>query len=160
MISTYLKKRKKSVFSPDPSSRILEFIGTHQSDSILLGDYGDAKITAIGDFELSGIVLCRKNTLEIYMEGNGIISLQGRCKTLLIRNISGDCTLDLTNLACKKVQCLSATGKSTILLGRTRVIERLVMCNDAYMRYPGRAVLNSYSLSDNARMEQIVEEAA
>lgn len=152
-------KRRKSWAVIEPPQRNLEFIGHHENHSILLGDFGDAKITAKGTFNLSGIVLCRKSTLEIFLEGNGTVSLNGHCKTLLIHNLSGDCTLNLTDLACRKVRCLSATGKSTILFGRTRVIEELVLENEAYVRYPNRAVIHHYSISGNARLEKIVEAA-
>lgn len=158
MINSKPKRRKNSVELPPPL-RNLEFIGHHEDHSILLGDFGDAKITAKGNFNLSGIVLCRKSTLEIFMEGSGTVALNGHCKTLLIHNLSGDCTLNLTDLACRKVRCLSATGKSTILFGRTRVIEELVLENDAYVRYPNRAVIHNYSISGNARLEKIVEAA-
>ncbi len=159
MINLKPTKQRKTVVMPPPALRDLEFIGNQENHSIVLGDYGDAKITAKGVFNLSGIVLCRKNTLEIYLDGTGSVSLKGHCKTLIIHNISGECTLDVTDLACRKFQCHSATGKSTILLGRTRVIEQLVIGNNAYLRYPGRAVLSNYSISDNARIEQTVEAA-
>jgi hypothetical protein len=152
------RKQKKVVEMP-PALRNLEFIGDHENSSIVLGDYGDAKITAKGNFTLSGIVLCRKNTLEIFLEGSGTLSLKGHCKTLIIHNISGDCTLDVTDLACRKFKCLSATGKASVLLGRTRVIEDVVLGNDAYVRYPKRAVLEHHSITDNARLEPVGEAA-
>jgi hypothetical protein len=152
------RKRRKAIVPP-LVPRNLEFIGTNNNDLIVLGNYGDAKVTAKGIFNLSGIVLCRRSTLEIDMEGMGTISLKGNCKTLIIHNISGECTLDLTDFRCCRVHCLSASGKAAILLGRTTVIERLILFNDAYVRYPGRPVLHHYSLSDNARMEQVDEAA-
>lgn len=158
MINSKPKKRRNAV-PMEPPLRNLEFIGNHENHSILLGDFGDAKITAKGIFNLSGIVLCRKSTLEIFMDGSGLVSLNGHCKTLLIHRLSGDCTLDLTDLACRKVRCESATGKSAILFGRTRVIEQLVLENEAYVRYPKRAVIHNYSISGNARIEKIVEAA-
>src|SRR5438105_4622856 len=93
-------KRRKAKSIPFPLIRNLEFVGTHQTDSIVLGNYGDAKVTAKGNFQLSGIVLCRKNTFEIDMEGTGTISFKGRCDNLVIQHIGGECTLDLSDLAC------------------------------------------------------------
>ena len=52
-------------------ARNFEFIGDHNNDSIVIGNYGDAKITAIGNFNLSGIIYCGKNTIEFNMAGAG-----------------------------------------------------------------------------------------
>jgi len=152
-------KRRKPVSVPFPLIRNLEFVGEHQTDSIVLGNYGDAKVTAKGNFQLSGIVLCRKNTFEIDMEGIGTISFKGRCDNLIIHKISGECTLDLSDLACRSMKCLSATGKSTIILGRTKVIEQLIIGNDTMVRYKGKPILENHSITDNARFEEVVEAA-
>jgi hypothetical protein len=149
-------KKKKEILVASATQRDLTFPGNSENNSILLGDYGDAKITATGNFKLSGIVLCRKNTLELYLDGTGTISLQGHCKTLLIKNISGECTLDVTGLACRKLICESATGKAVILLGRTRVIEQMVIGNDVQVRYPMKAVSNESSVRDNLKIGQTV----
>jgi len=53
-------------------ARTFEFIGDHNNDSIVIGNYGDAKITAIGNFNLSGIIYCGKNTIEFNMAGAGM----------------------------------------------------------------------------------------
>jgi len=140
-------------------SRHLEFIGDHNNDSIILGNYGDAKITAKGNFNLSGIIYCKKSTVEICLEGNGHVTFKGYCQKLLIQNISGHCTLDLSELSCDSMQCLSGQGTSTIILGKTKVIEQLVLVNDAVVRYPGSPLLASYSLSDNAKIVRMTEAA-
>jgi len=63
-----------------PSERNFEFIGNQQNDSILVGNYGDAKITAIGNFSLSGLIYCRRSTVEINMAGEGTARFSGICK--------------------------------------------------------------------------------
>jgi hypothetical protein len=138
-----------------PGPRHLEFIGDHANDSIVLGNYGDAKITAIGTFNLSGLIYCKKNTVEICLDGDGRVTFKGCCKRLLIQNISGECVLDLSEFSCDTVQCLSGKGNSTIILGRTKVIEQLVLGNNAVVRYPGMPLFASYTLNDNAKIEQI-----
>ena len=146
------RNKKKKIYLPPPESRKLEFIGDHKTDSILLGDYGDAQLTAKGNFNLSGIALCRKSTLEVCMEGTGSIILNGRCKNLLIQNISGDCTLDLTDLACKNIRCLSAIGKATIILGRTKEIEQMILGPDVVVRYADGSPLSEFPHGRSARM--------
>ncbi len=146
------RARKKKIYLPPPESRNLEFIGNHKTDSILLGDYGDAKLVAKGNFNLSGIALCRKSTLEITMEGTGSIVLNGRCKNLVIQTISGDCTLDLTDLACKKIRCLSAIGKATIILGRTKEIEQMILGPDAIVRYADGSLLSEFPHGRSTRL--------
>src|SRR5258706_5403857 len=63
-------KMKKTIVKP-LSERNFEFIGNHQNNSILVGNYGDAKIKAIGNFNLSGLIYCRQSTVEINMAGRG-----------------------------------------------------------------------------------------
>jgi hypothetical protein len=136
-------------------SRNIEFIGDHNNDSIVLGNYGDAKITAKGNFNLSGIIFCKKNTVEISLDGDGTVSFTGFCKKLLIQAIDGDCTLDLSNLACDTVRLESGKGKSVTILGRTKMIEQVNLENEAVVKYQGRPLLVSYTLSGNAKIENI-----
>ncbi len=146
------RPKKKKIYLPPPESRNLEFIGDQKNDSILLGDYGDAKLVAKGKFTLSGIALCRKSTLEITLEGDGSLILNGRCKNLVIQTINGNCKLDLTDLACKKISCLSAIGKSTIILGRTKEIEQMILGPDVVVRYADGSSLNDFPRGRSARM--------
>ncbi|HJW31501.1 MAG TPA: hypothetical protein VJ508_19865, partial [Saprospiraceae bacterium] len=152
-------KKRKPVSVPFPVVRNLKFIGYNKTDSIVLGNYGDASVIARGTFQLSGIVLCRKSTFELDIDGKGVVSFKGRCKSLVIRNISGDCTINLSDLACRSITCLSASGKSTILLGRTRVIKELVIGNDTIVLYKGKPRLEKYTITDNARFEGMIEAA-
>jgi hypothetical protein len=142
---------KKSVVPPRP--RKLEFIGDFTDDSIVIGNYGDATVVAKGNFNLSGLIYCGRNTVEFQIEGDGSIAFKGVCKKLLIRRIKGNCTLDLSNLTCQTVWCESAKGKAVVNLGKTRTIELLSLDEDAVVRYEGKPVLMNYSLRGNARIE-------
>jgi len=62
-------------------------------------------------------------------------------------------------LACRSVTCLSASGKSTILLGRTQIIKQLVIGNDTIVRYKGKPKVVEHSITENARFEEITEAA-
>jgi len=152
--------RKKDPTSvPFPITRNLKFIGYNKSDSIVLGNCGNATLTARGTFQLSGIIFGRQSTFEIDIDGKGSISFKGRCKNIIINSIGGECTLDLSDVACRSITCLSASGKSTILLGRTKVIKQLVIGNDTIVRYKGKPKLVEHSITENARFEEITAAA-
>jgi hypothetical protein len=135
------------------SSRKIEFIGEHKDDSIVIGNYGDVRFVAKGNFNLSGLIYCGKNTVEINMEGDGIVSFKGVCKKLLIRGIHGNCTLDLSNVTSQVVWCESVKGNSIISLGPTKVIELISLDNEAVVKYGGKPVLLNYSLRGNSKIE-------
>jgi hypothetical protein len=54
---------KTAVTATTPSRKI-EFIGAHKDDSIVIGNYGDVQFVAKGNFDLSGLIYCGKNTVE------------------------------------------------------------------------------------------------
>ena len=135
------------------SSRKIEFIGEHHDDSIVIGNYGDVRFIAKGNFNLSGLIYCGKNTVEINMDGDGIVSFKGVCKKLLIRGIQGNCTLDLSNVTSQVIWCESVKGNSVITLGPTKVIELISLDNEAVVRYGGKPILLNYSLRGNSKIE-------
>jgi hypothetical protein len=148
--------RKKNVASVSfPITRNLKFIGYNKSDSIVVSNCGNATLIARGTFQLSGIIFSRQSTFEIDIDGKGAISFKGRCKNIIINNIIGECILDLSDVACRSVTCLSASGKSTIILGRTKVIKQLVIGNDTIVRYKGKPKLVNHLITENARFEEI-----
>jgi hypothetical protein len=132
--------------------RNIEFIGDHKNDSIVVGNYGDAKITARGNFSLSGIIFCGKSTVEFNMTGVGDASFTGVCKRLMIRGMDGDCRLDLSRLTSDVVWCESVKGNSVIILGPTRLIELINLDNEAVVKYEGKPLLLNYSLRGNSRI--------
>jgi len=137
------------------SPRTIEYIGTHVNDSIVIGNYGDVKFVAQGNFNLSGLIYCSKNTVEINLSGDGVVSFNGICRRLLIRGIEGNCTLNLTNLTAERVWCESVKGSSIVNLGPTRLIELISLDHEAVVRYPGNPVLLNYSLRGNSKIEAL-----
>ncbi len=135
------------------ATRKIEFIGDHNDDSIVIGNYGDVKFVAKGTFNLSGLVYCGKSTVEITLEGEGLVSFRGVCRKLLIRGIRGNCTLDLSGVTAKKVWCESVKDQSVIALGPTKMIELISLDHDAVVRYEGRPIVLNYSLRGNSRIE-------
>ena len=130
------------------------FKGEIRDDSILIGSHGDATVTIEGTFELSGIVYCPKYTLKLVIDGNGTVALRGICDRVLIKKMSGNCTLDLRDLTCKELRCESVRKKSTILAGKTRVVTRANLSDDAVLRLSDRPLITSALTSGNAQIIQ------
>lgn len=135
------------------TSRKIEFIGEHKDDSIVIGNYGDAKFLAKGTFDLSGLIYCSKNTVEISIDGNGAVAFKGVCRKLIIRGIRGNCTLDLSGLTTQIIWCESVKDNAVITLGSTKVIELISLDGEAVVKYSGKPVLLNYSLRGNSRIE-------
>jgi hypothetical protein len=140
---------------PPGQPRRIEFIGNHKNDSIVIGNYGDVRFIAQGNFDLSGLIYCGKSTVELNVTGEGMVSFSGICKKLLIRGMDGNCRLNLTNLSCQTVWCESIKGSSIIDLGKTKLIELISLDNEAIVRYPGKPVLLNYSLRGNSKIEAL-----
>lgn len=139
-------------------SRKIEFIGNHKDDSIVIGNYGDARFIARGTFDLSGLIFCSKNTVEINLEGEGTVTFRGVCKKLIVRNVRGNCSLDLTGMTTERVWCESIKESAVITLGTTRIIELISLDDDAVVKYGGKPVLLNYSLRGNSRIEGWMEQ--
>jgi hypothetical protein len=142
----------KTLLPPLSASRNFEFIGSQKDDSLVIGNYGDAKLVAKGSFDLSGLVYCSKNTVEISADGEGIISLRGVCKRVLIRGVRGNTVLDLSQLSSKFIWCESVKDQAIIKLGPTKIIELISLDNEAAVHYDGKAVLMNYALRGNSKI--------
>jgi hypothetical protein len=136
-----------------PASRTIEFIGNYKDDSIVIGNYGDAKFSARGTFELSGLIFCSKNTVEISLDGDGTVAFRGVCKKLVLKNIRGNCTLDVSGITTQRIWCESIKDNAIITLGTTRIIELISLDDEAVVKYGGKPVLLNYSLRGNSRIE-------
>ena len=143
----------KTATKTTTSLRNIEFIGEHKDDSIVIGNYGDAKVVARGIFDLSGLIYCGKNTVEITVDGDGSVCFRGVCRKLIIRGIRGNCTLDLSGLTTQQVWCESVKDNAVITLGITKVIELISLDGDAVVKYEGKPILLNYSLRGNSRIE-------
>lgn len=144
----------KTLLPPLSASRYFEFIGSHKDDSLVIGNYGDAKLVAKGNFDLSGLVYCSKNTVEISADGVGTVTLRGVCKRVLIRGVRGNTVLDLSQLSSKYVWCESVKDQAIIKLGPTKIIELISLDNEAAVHYDGKAVLMNYALRGNAKIHK------
>jgi hypothetical protein len=76
------------------------FVKDHE---LVVGNHGPAQITINGDFSIHGLVHCPKYHLEISVNGNGIISLHGICKAVVLKRISGNCRFDLQDVSVNEI---------------------------------------------------------
>lgn len=130
------------------------FKGEVKNDSVLIGSHGDAVITVDGNFEISGIVYCPKYTVTLSVAGTGTIAFRGICNRIVIRKMSGDCSLDLRDLTCKELRCESVRKKSKILGGKTRVVTKANLYDDAVLQFSDRPLITSSLTSGNSQLIQ------
>lgn len=135
--------------------RKISYRGEHKDESLLIGNYGDVHFVAEGKFQLSGLMYCPRYTVEFNVSGQGTISFRGACRRLVIKNISGDCLLDLSEVVCKEVHCKSAKGKSILLVGPTKLISLANLSEDAMLQYKGKPLITNCSLKESARIEPV-----
>lgn len=130
------------------------FKGDVKEDSILIGSHGDAMVIIDGNFDLSGIVYCPKYTLTLSITGNGVIAFRGITNRIIVKKMSGDCTLDLRDLTCKELRCESLRKKARILAGKTRVVTRANLADDALLQLSDRPLITSSITAGNSQIIQ------
>ncbi len=135
--------------------RRISYSGESKDQSLLIGNYGDVQFVAEGKFDLSGLIYCPRYTVEFIVAGQGAITFRGVCKKLIIKNVSGDCVLDLSEVVCKEVQCKLAKGNSLVTVGPTKVISLANLQEDAVLQYKGKPLITNCLLANSARMEPL-----
>jgi hypothetical protein len=135
--------------------RRIRYAGDHKDESILISNHGNVQFIADGRFALSGLMYCPRYTVEFMVSGQGTISLRGACKKLIIKNIAGNCLLDLSEVVCNEVYCKSAKGKSIILVGSTKRISLANLDEEAILQYKGRPLITNCSVKESAKMERL-----
>jgi hypothetical protein len=130
------------------------FKGDTRDDSVLIGSHGDATVTIDGNFEISGIVYCPKYTLTLSISGNGTIAFRGICNRIVIKRMSGTCSLDLRDLTCKELRCESIRKKAKIFAGKTRVVTKANLYDDAVLQLSDRPLITSSLVSGNSQLIQ------
>jgi hypothetical protein len=133
-------------------SRRFSFTGNSVSDSVLIGNYGDARFMAKGHFNLSGILYCLDGKVDLTAIGTGQISFLGKCKELVIKEADGNCILDFSELKCDLVRCESLKGQVTVLLGDVRRVDILHMNEEATLKISSNPLVTAHLLEQNARI--------
>lgn len=117
--------------------------GNVEQDDLLIGSHGNTDIKIIGNFQLSGIIYSPKYTVTLTIKGNGRISFRGKCYRIIIRKMQGDCSLDLTDVTYKELQCESLQDRSVVIAGNTRAITPAILSDDATLHVrDGQLIFN------------------
>jgi hypothetical protein len=131
----------------------IEYIGNKSDDSILIGSYGNTYLKVEGTFDLSGIIYSPKYTVTLTVDGKGKISFRGICNTLIIRKMSGSCTIDLSQLVCKEMRCLSLKERSIVIAGRVRTISEASLYDNSVLYLTEKPLIINPVTSGNSRIE-------
>lgn len=137
---------------PYTTNRKIEFKGEHKNDSLLIGNFGDVEFVADGAFDLSGMIYCPKGAIQLDVNGEGAISFYGVCKKLIIRNVSGQCQVDLSEVTCKEVDYISLKKSAQLLLGKTKIVRHAVLSDKARLQVSTKTILINYSVSGNSEI--------
>lgn len=129
-------------------------------DDLLIGNFGDVEFVANGQFDLSGMIYCPKGEIEFDVEGTGALSFNGVCNKLVVRNASGNCKLDFSQLTCKEVRVLSMKGESHLILGAARLIREAVLSDEAVMQCSKKSIIINYSVSGRSQIERVSKMAS
>lgn len=134
--------------------RKILFEGDQRHDELMIGNYGDVRITARGRFDLSGMIYLKNHTAEFVILGDGVIRFHGCCKHLVVRIAKGSCTLDLRGLVSSAVRCMEVSGDSEVWIGRTSRIEQANVKGSATIRYTGKPIILNYSIGGDGVLER------
>lgn len=133
-------------------SRRLLFTGDTTDHSLIIGSHGNSTIKADGVFDLSGIVYSPKYRLTIFLNGNGHIALRGICHSVIIRRMNGHATLDLRELVCRELMCMSVKDNCTILAGRVRTVPEANLSGNAVLVLTEKPLILHSNASGHARV--------
>jgi hypothetical protein len=139
-----MKGRKKKIK--------MEFTGNVENNDLLIGSHGNTDIKVKGDFKLSGIIYCPKYTVTLDIKGDGRISFRGKCYRIVIKQMQGDCTLDLTDVTYKELHCQSLKGKSVVIAGNARAITPAILSDEAVLHVTERQLIFNPVTSGNSRI--------
>lgn len=129
-----------------------EFRGEITDHSVLVGSHGDVVIRIDGNFDLSGIIYCPRYTVTITVRGEGRAAFRGKCNRIVIKKIKGASTLDLSELTCRELQCRNLKEKAMVIAGKTRVISRANLADEAELHLEGRPLITNSFVTGNARV--------
>lgn len=132
--------------------RRFSFRGNTCADDILIGNHGNASLSARGHFHLSGILYMLDGKAEFTIEGSGQITFTGKCKHLVIKKSHGDCIIDFSELKSDLITCESLSGQVTVVIGKARRVDIIEMIEDALLRINSNPLVTAHCLDHNARI--------
>lgn len=95
-----------------------------QDDSLVVGNHGAAQIIIKGDFVINGLVYCPRYRVQIFIKGNGSLSLRGICKKVEIVRVSGNCVIDLEQLTLQELEVLELKGRTDLIVGKHKHLRK------------------------------------
>ena len=95
-----------------------------QDDSLVVGNHGAAQIIIKGDFAINGLVYCPRYRLQIFIKGNGNLSLRGICKRVEIVRVSGNCVIDFEELTLSEIELQDIKGRTDLILGKHKHLRK------------------------------------
>ena len=105
-----------------------------------------------GNFDLSGVIYAPKYTVTFNIEGKGRLVFRGICHTIIIKKMSGDCVLDLSQVTCKEMQCISLRKKAVVISGKVRSLSNVSLRDNATLHLNEKPLILNFSASDNSRI--------
>lgn len=133
----------------------MTFDGHVRQDDLLIGSHGHTEIKVKGDFQLSGIIYCPKYSVTMEIRGEGKIALRGKCGTIIIKKMQGDCTLDLSEVTYKQLHCHSVTGRAVVIAGNARVITPAILADEAELHVQeGQLIFNPVTAGNSRILRQ------
>jgi hypothetical protein len=133
----------------------ISYIGETHSEDLLIGSHGNTDVRVRGSFQLSGIIYCPKYTVTLDIYGNGKIAFRGKCASIVIRKMKGNCMLDLSEVTYKELRCESLKGNAIVIAGNTRVITPAILEDDAVLLVNENQLVFNPLTSGNSRITNI-----
>ena len=130
----------------------LEFIGDIKQDDLLIGSHGHTDIRVKGTFDLSGTIYCPKYIITLSIQGDGRIAFRGKCARIVIKKMQGNCTLDLSDVTYKELECQSLQGRSVVKAGNARAITPAILSDEAILHVHERQLIFNPVTSGNSRI--------
>jgi hypothetical protein len=134
-----------------PKKQKFSFIDL-KDDSVLIGSHGDAMVQIAGTVDISGIVYCPKYTITIQIKGDGKVTFRGICNRIIVKKMQGNCTLDLRDVTCKELRFESVQDQSMIITGKTRVISRANLTDEAILQIAEKSLITSSLVSGSSKI--------
>ncbi len=140
--------------------KTMKFEGDTKNSDLLIGNFGDVAFIANGQFELAGMIYNPKGSVEFDVDGTGAVSFNGICKKLTVKNASGNCRLDFSQLTCKEVKFISVKGDSQVILGSPRIISEAILRDDAVLQCSNKTIVINSSTADKSMIERMPKMAS
>lgn len=143
---------RKSKERESSRNQKLQFIGNHEHDAVVIGNYGNSSVEIEGNFNISGIIYAPKYSINLFVSGKGIVTFRGICSKLIINNMNGDCILDIRDLSCKEIAISAIKGKAKVITGKVRAILEANMKDEAALYTTENPLIFNALTSDNAKI--------